>query len=58
MKTPGDVEAKPEKIAEWIIKLPEKERAKVRAELLKGMPAGDRAIIERYFRELEKQSRK
>ena len=58
MKTPGDVDRKPDQLAEWIIKLPEKERAKVRAELLKHVPAGDRAIIERYFRELEKQSRK
>src|SRR5262249_21770298 len=34
----GDADEQTRKLVEWIIKLPEKERAKVRAELLRKMP--------------------
>lgn len=37
-------------------KLPEKERAKALVGLTKGMPPKDRAIIERYLKELQKRS--
>jgi hypothetical protein len=53
----GDIEERQRQLVEWIIKLPEKERARVRAELLKDMPAGDRAVIERYFKELQRGKR-
>jgi len=39
-------------------KLPEKERAKAMRELTRNMPAKDRAVIEKYFRELAKRSSK
>jgi hypothetical protein len=58
-KTPGEVLKHLEgKGSDWYIKMPEKERAKVRAEMMKGFPANDRAVIERYFRELEKKGGK
>jgi hypothetical protein len=39
-------------------KLPEKERARAIQELVRGMPAKDRAVIEEYFRQLQKKSSK
>lgn len=45
-------------IAEVWGKLPEKERAKAMRELTRNMPAKDRAVIEGYFRELQKRSGK
>lgn len=58
-KTPGDVLKKLEgKPSDWLIKMPEKERAKVRAELIRSLPTADRAVVERYFQELEKKARK
>lgn len=39
-------------------KLPEKERAKAMVELTRTLPAKDRAVIERYFKELAKRSAK
>jgi hypothetical protein len=35
--------------------LPEKERAKAMVELTRGMPAKDRAVIEEYFKQLQKR---
>jgi len=45
-------------IAEVWGKLPERERARALVELTRGMPAKDRAVIEAYFRELQKKSLK
>lgn len=39
-------------------KLPEKERAKAMVELTRNLPAKDRVVIERYFKELAKRSAK
>ncbi len=53
----GQVDSKKVKeIAEVWGKLPEKERAQALRELTRTMPAKDRAIIEAYFRELQKKS--
>ena len=55
----GEVEIKRVKeIAEVWGKLPEKERARALVELTRGMPAKDRAVIEAYFKELQKKSSK
>jgi hypothetical protein len=45
-------------IAEVWGTLPEKERAKAIQELVRGMPAKDKAVIEEYFRQLQKRSGK
>jgi hypothetical protein len=45
-------------VAENWGKLPAKERAAALRELTRNMPAKDRAIIEAYFRELQKKSSK
>lgn len=45
-------------IAELWGKLPEKERAQALRELTRNMPAKDRAIMESYFKELQKRSGK
>jgi hypothetical protein len=53
---PGKVDPQRVKeIAEVWGKLPEKERVKVMAELTRGMPARDKAVMERYFHELAKK---
>jgi hypothetical protein len=53
----GDVDSKKVKeIAEVWGKLPEKERAQALRELIRTMPAKDRAVIEAYFKELQKKS--
>ena len=53
----GQVDSKKVKeIAEVWGKLPEKERVAALRELTRTMPAKDRAIIEAYFRELQKKS--
>jgi hypothetical protein len=52
----GNADEKLKKTIEWIIKLPEKERATARAELLRKLPAADRVIIERYFKEITRRS--
>jgi hypothetical protein len=53
----GQVDSKKVKeIAEVWGNLPEKERAAALRELTRNMPAKDRAIIEAYFRELQKKS--
>jgi len=39
-------------------KLPEKERARALVELTRGMPAKDRAVIEAYFKELQRKATK
>jgi len=39
-------------------KLPEKERARALVELTRGMPAKDRAVIEGYFKELQRRATK
>jgi hypothetical protein len=58
-KGTGDVEKKKvDKLAENWGKLPEKERADALRELTRTMPAKDRAVIEAYFRELQKRSSK
>ena len=55
----GNIDAKRAKeIAEVWGKLPEKERAAALRELTRSMPAKDRAVIEGYFRELQKKSGK
>jgi hypothetical protein len=55
----GNIDAKKAKeIAEVWGKLPEKERAAALRELTRSMPAKDRAVIESYFRELQKKSGK
>jgi tetratricopeptide (TPR) repeat protein len=53
----GQIDAKRVKeIAEAWGKLPEKERAAALRDLTRTMPAKDRAVIEAYFRELQKKS--
>ena len=53
----GQVDLKKFKeIADVWGKLPEKERARAMVELTRNMPAKDRAVIEAYFRELQKKS--
>jgi hypothetical protein len=47
---------KVKEIAEVWGKLPEKERVAALRELTRNMPAKDRAVIEAYFRELQKKS--
>jgi hypothetical protein len=55
----GDVDPKKVKeLAEVWGKLPEKERAQALRELTRTMPAKDRAVIEAYFKELQKRSGK
>ena len=55
----GQVDSKKVKeIAEVWGKLPEKERAQALRELTRTMPAKDRAVIEAYFKELQKKSSK
>jgi len=49
---------KVKEVAELWGKLPEKERAAALRELTRSMPAKDRAVIEAYFRELQKKSGK
>jgi hypothetical protein len=49
---------KVKEIAEVWGKLPEKERAQALRELTRTMPAKDRAVIEAYFKELQKKSSK
>jgi len=54
---PGEVDRKRvREIAEVWGKLPEKECAKAMRELTRAMPAKDRAVIEKYFQELQKRS--
>jgi hypothetical protein len=56
---PGEVDVKKVKeVAEMWGRLPEKERAAALRELTKTMPAKDRAVIEQYFKELQKKSGK
>ncbi len=43
-------------IAEVWGKLPEKERAQAMRELMRSMPAKDRAVVEKYLREIQKRS--
>jgi hypothetical protein len=43
-------------LAEVWGKLPERERARAMAELTRNMPAKDRAVIEAYFKELQRKS--
>jgi hypothetical protein len=51
----GNVDSKRVKeVAEMWGKLPEKDRAEALKELTRGLPAKDRAVIERYFQELQK----
>jgi hypothetical protein len=55
----GNVDVKKVKeVAEMWGRLPEKERAAALRELTKTMPAKDRAVIEQYFKELQKKSGK
>jgi hypothetical protein len=55
----GQVDKKKvDELAESWGKLPEKERAKAIRELTRSMPPRDRAVIEAYFRELQKKSGK
>ena len=55
----GEVDQKKVKeIAEVWGKLPEKERAQALRELTRTMPSKDRAVIEAYFKELQKKSSK
>jgi hypothetical protein len=55
----GEVESKKVKeLAEVWGKLPEKERVKMLLELTRSMPAKDRAVIESYFKELQKKASK
>jgi hypothetical protein len=49
-------EKKVKEIAEVWGKLPEKERAQAMRDLVRGMPAKDRAVIEAYLKELQKRS--
>jgi len=51
-------DAKVKEVAAVWGKLPEKERARALVELTRGMPAKDRAVIEGYFRELQKKANK
>jgi len=50
---PGEVEQRKLKndVENWG-KLPEKERARVKAALLRGLPAKDKAVMEAYFEKL------
>jgi hypothetical protein len=58
-KGTGQVDTKRVKeIAEVWGKLPEKERAQALRELTRSMPPRDRAVIEAYFKELQKKSSK
>lgn len=50
--------AKVKEVAAVWGKLPEKERARALVELTRSMPAKDRAVIEGYFKELQKKSGK
>lgn len=51
----GQVDAKRVKeVAEMWGKLPEKDRAEALRGLTRGLPPKDRAVIEAYFRELQK----
>jgi hypothetical protein len=43
-------------LAEVWGKLPERERARALVELTRNMPAKDRAVIEAYFKELQKKA--
>jgi hypothetical protein len=53
----GQIDPKRAKeIAEAWGKLPEKERAAALRELTRTLPAKDRAVVEAYFRELQKKS--
>ena len=53
----GQIDPKRAKeIAEVWGKLPEKERAAALRDLTRSLPAKDRAVIEAYFRELQKKS--
>jgi lauroyl/myristoyl acyltransferase len=55
----GQIDSKKAKeIAEVWGKLPEKERAAALRELTRSMPPKDRAVIEAYFREIQKKSGK
>src|SRR5262249_39729136 len=55
----GKVDSKRVKeIAEQWGKLPEKERTKAMIELTRSLPAKDRAVIEEYFKQLQKKSGK
>jgi hypothetical protein len=49
---------KVKEIAEVWGKLPEKERAQAIRDLLRTLPARDRAVIEAYLREIQKRSSK
>jgi len=54
----GNVDTKKAKeLAEVWGKLPEKERAAALRELTRTMPPKDRAVIESYFREIQKKSK-
>jgi hypothetical protein len=56
---PGQVDLKKVKeTAEAWGKLPEKERAKAMQDLIRTLPAKDRAVIEAYLREIQKRSSK
>jgi len=50
--------AKVNEVAKVWGKLPEKERARALVELTRNMPAKDRAVIEGYFKELQKKANK
>jgi hypothetical protein len=53
----GQIDQKKVKeVAEVWGKLPEKERAQAMRDLVRGMPAKDRAVIEAYLKELQKRS--
>jgi len=55
----GQIDTKKvEEIAKVWGTLPEKERARALVELTRGMPAKDRAVIEAYFKELQKKASK
>lgn len=54
----GKVDPKIKEIAEVWGKLPEKERAKALVELTRRMPAKDKAVVEAYFKELAKRSKR
>jgi hypothetical protein len=56
---PGEVDQRKLKndVDNWG-KLPEKERVRVKAALLRGLPAKDRAVMEAYFEKLNSKSKK
>jgi hypothetical protein len=55
--TRGEIDSKKVKeLAEVWGKLPDKERTRMLVELTRGMPSKDRAVIEAYFKELQKKS--